>query len=346
MDSQYYVELVQPDKMLQCVEAIEYGCSQKEKIGQFVYETTVLSGGARSGLNKALAMGKSLKLFAEENGQYLSVNDEGFDPKTWDEEEKKLFFKMKLQGFKPFLLFYDFISAGSTSESALMKTMVLLNLDPGTQGNKNPLSVWGCFAGIFDQQDGKLAILDSSHGAISKAKISFLENISQSLSDEVIANRYLHNLLGDEAYNFLEESVKNDLVKALVSSQKDPAHALRDAGNAIEDHLKTIAAKRNVLLKDAQNKPIQTLGRIIQELRRRKVLADHHSSSLLGLEVFVAVDVMQGLNAFRKIPSHGKNVEANMRWALSEEIATIIVLQSILAIKSTYYYAIKKNLQY
>lgn len=342
----YYINSVSPERILDCVEAIEYGCSDLGKIGQFIYERPSMSGGAKRVLSKALKVGEGLNLFKRQNDQYLPVNNEGFNPKSWDNEEKRLFFRARLQEFKPFLLFYDFVSVGYTSTSAAMKTTVLLDLEPRVQSLRNPLAIWGCFAKILEWKDGKLVPMNSSRMVISKRKLSFLENVSQSLSDGLQANSYLHKLVGDETYNFLEKSVKNDLVKALVLSYEEPGHALRDAGNALEDHLRTVAEKRGVSLKDSRDKPIQTLGGIIQELRKNKVLADHHSSSLLGLEVLVSSNVLSGLNAYRKIPSHGKNVEARMRWSLSEELATIAVLLTILAVKSTYYYAIKKSLRY
>lgn len=346
MDSNYHIESVSPERMLDCVKAIEHGCSDFKKIGQFIYERPNVSGGAKRTLSKALKIGTGLKLFEEQDGEYFPIVHEGFDPKSWNDEEKRLFFRTRIQKFKPFLVFYDFISLGHASESAAAKTNVLLDLEPRVEGRRNPLAQWGQFVGIFEWKDGNLLQTDNIHTAISKKKISFLEDVSQSLSDKLLANSYLHKLIGDEVYDFLGESVQRDLVKALISSQREPGHALRDAGNALEDHLKKIAEKRGISLLDTHGKPIQALGAIIQDLRRKRVLADHHKSSLLGLEVFLSSNVLLGLNAFRKMPSHGKNFEANMRWSVSEEIAIIVVLQVILAIKSTYYYGIKKSLRY
>ena len=88
------------------------------------------------------------------------------------------------------------------------------------------------------------------------------------------------------------------------------------------------------------------IGQIINLLRSKKILADHHASSLKGLEVFVSNDVLNGFNAFRKMKAHGKNIDAEQRWSLSPEIALVMTLQTILAIKRTYYYVIKNKLSY
>ncbi len=100
-----------------------------------------------------------------------------------------------------------------------------------------------------------------------------------------------------------------------------------------------------MLLED-RGKPISTIGVIIDKLRSEGRLANHHVNALKGLEVYTDASLFQGLNAYRDMPVHGIDPDADMRWSLSTEVAIVGTLQLLLSIRSTYHYLVNRKLSY
>jgi hypothetical protein len=173
-----------------------------------------------------------------------------------------------------------------------------------------------------------------------------LPELLELLDDDIKCRTFLSKWLGNDAFNFIDEDIKRDLINAIKNYEKNPEQSIRYAGNALEDHLKLISKNRQIRLVNRNGRPLHTIGSIMKKLFDENVIADHHYSTLRGLEVFLSYNVLEGLNAFRKMTSHGKNLNVMKRWELGYEIALVIILQLILAIRSTYYYAVKNKLRY
>jgi len=340
---------VDPQRIISIVEAISFGFNSFEKVCEFVFDKqhSKISGGDKNHISRGISSTEQLGMLSSsvndiKNATFELKNIQNSIPQTWKEEDKIVFFKNSIQAFQPFLRYYDFISKGFSHSSAASKTSSIFEISPPLSGENNVFKRWGVFSGIFDDSGEIKAELKES--PIKQKTEFFIE--AQGLNDDLRCRKFILDWVGEDSFNFIDEDIKSDLIKALKCYDSDPDSSIKHSGNALEDHIKLIAKNRGVLLNSSNGKPLSTIGAMVQKLREVKVLADHHTNTLKGLEVFLSADVFHGLNAFRIMPSHGKNLEAKQRWSLSSEIALIVVLELILAIKSTYYYAIKKKLYY
>jgi hypothetical protein len=152
--------------------------------------------------------------------------------------------------------------------------------------------------------------------------------------------------LGQDAFDFVESDVQNDLARALTLSVSEPENAVVCIGRALEDHLKLIANARNIQLVDHNGNDITSIGPIISKLRHHRVIAKHQGNILRGLEVFTCTELLRGLNAWRNMPVHGRDSEADMRWSLGTEVALVGTFQLLLSIRSTYHYVVMHRILY
>lgn len=255
---------------------------------------------------------------------------------TASEEERRIIFREKLQDYPPFLDFIGYLTEGLSPQEAVKRLKIVYELKRNEKDILWAFSNFGKYAGIFVDKKGKLELRES----IKVMPPTKLLGIIQNLDDELKARLFLKNLLGDSAGD-LSSQETNDLVYSLLNFEMDPEESVRKAGIVLEDFLRTLAKKRNVDVKGAKG-----IEEIAGVLRKNHVLASKHVNILRGLEVFLVCDVYIGFSAFRAMPSHGKDRVEEERWELSSELALTYVIQTVLAIKSLWYYAIKKQLKF
>lgn len=344
------IRSVDPDKIIKAITAISFGFDSFDSLCEFIFDSKIsnISGGNKNHCSRALSTAIQLNMIKLSNktikdSKYKLTIKTKYDPRIWEEKEHRLLFREHIQKFRPFLMYFDFISKGFNHSSAAAKTSSFFNLDPFITGENNILRTWGMYSEIFDKK-GNIVEEVLKQSATKNSKY-FAEAIN-NLNNDLTRRNFISKWLGEDAFAFIDEDIINDLTSGLKFYLHDPDKSIRDTGKSLEDFLKLIAKEKNILLVNSKNKPIKTIGTIIQKLREGKVLADHHTSVLQGLEIYLDSNLLQGLNAFRTMPSHGKNFEDNARWELSSELALLYVLQVILAIKSIYHYAIYKKLKY
>lgn len=341
------------ERILQCVEAVAHGFDTYSLIVRFVFDKDPkkVSTGDKSHLSRALGTAVQLGLLVEIGGdgqerKFALGELHGLDARRMTDSDRQVLFRERLQRFPPFLKFFDLLTYGYACESAAAKVTGYFDISPELKGTNNILAQWGTYSGILRESEEGIRPARPSTTLAPTHPVRMLEELVRQLDSELAARSHLAIHLGQDAFDFLDEPVRTDLVSSLLKLEPEPEEALRLAGLALEDHLKKLARERNIPLVNQKGKPLRTIGAIIQKLRQEKVLADHHQSTLRGIEVFLSADVLNGLNAYRIMPSHGKNLEADQRWSLGGEIAVVVVLQIILVIRSTYWYAVQHRLVY
>jgi hypothetical protein len=349
IDANVKIRLVDAEKHIAVCEAVAHGFADFTGVCEFIFDkpSKKISAGDKTHVSRALSSARELGMLSFE-GEVKSAslrlaNGDGADPRVWTLDEQKLFFRERLQAFQPFLRYFDFVTHGFSHASAAAKVSSLLKVDPPVTGENNVLRKWGEYSGVFGVTGN---VLPAAATADVVRHSKFVESALQGLDDELKARTFLQEWLGEEVFKAIHEDIRGDLVYALTKYQTDPEGSINKLGNALEDQLKDLARRRGVKLEDSKGKPLHMIGQMIQLLRSSGVLADHHATSLRGLEVFVAANVLNGFNAFRKMKAHGKNLDAQQRWNLSPEIALVVALQTILTIRSTYFYVVKNKLNY
>jgi hypothetical protein len=263
----------------------------------------------------------------------------------WTDDKKRLVFRSRLQEHLPFQRFYDFVARGMSSGDAAVRAGVLFDLAPAPTGPGNYLAEWGLYAGIFIKQSGALSLAVAPVKPDLAQELRTLRGIERALADDLSARCWIEGLLGQDAFAQVPPEIIASLVKSLRNHLDDPDTALREAGIALEDALKWVAAVRGVPLITGK-KRIDQISQLVQALRSNGALADKHVNTLEGLATFLYTDVLQGYGAYRNMPSHGKNVEEDQRWELGPEIALCISVQTVLAIRSLYWYVVHARLTF
>lgn len=300
--------------------------AKKEKVGKSF---------SRNDLEK-LGISSVYARNAIKSAEQLNLLSSGNKLSGLKEEEKRMLFREKLQKYPPFLDFIGFLVDGISPLEAAKRVKIIFEIERNEKDILWTFSNFGRYAGIFVNKKGKFELSKS----IEIASPTKLIEIMKNLDNELKVRLFLKNLLGDSV-NDLSEQELNDLVYALLNFEINPEESVRKAGIVLEDFLRTLGKKRNVDVKKAKG-----IEEIAGVLRKNRVLASKHVNVLRGLEVFLVCDVYSGFSAFRAMSSHGKDRVEEERWELSSELALTYVIQTILAIKSLWYYAIKKQLKF
>ncbi len=300
--------------------------AKKEKVGKSFSKNDLEKLGISSVYaQNAIKSAEQLDLFS--SGNKLSAVSE---------EEKRIVFREKLQEYSPFLDFIGYLTNGISPHEAVKRVKIVYELGRNEKDILWTFSNFGRHAGIFVDKKGKLELSES----IKVTAPTKLIEIIQNLDNELKARLFLKNLLGDSVKDLSAQEL-NDLVYAFLNFETNPEESVRKAGIVLEDFLRTLAKKRNVDVTKASG-----IEEIASILRKNKILASKHTNVLRGLQVFLICDIYGGFSAFRAMPSHGKDKTEEVRWELSSELALTYVIQIILAIKSLWYYTIKKQLEF
>lgn len=299
---------------------------KKEKVGKSF---------SRNDLEK-LGISSTYAQSAIKSAEQLDLFSSGDKLSAVSEEEKRMIFREKLQRYPPFLDFIGYLTDGFLPHEATKRVKVVYELGRNEKNILWTFNNFGRYAGIFTDKKGKTELSES----IKVTSPKKLMEITQDLDNELKAKLFLKNLLGNSV-NDLSAQESNDLVYALLNFETSPEESVRKAGIVLEDFLRTLAKKRDVDVKRAKG-----IEEIAGVLRKNHILASKHVNILRGLEVFLVCSVYSGFSAFRAMPSHGKDRVEEGRWELSSELALTYVIQTILAIKSLWYYAVKKQLKF
>lgn len=248
--------------------------------------------------------------------------------------EQKLLFRQALQSYKPFNDFLNFLYNGETPNSAIKMIKSLYNLNRNEKDLMWILKNWGCYSGIFKNKRGKLELLNNIKVAIPNE----LKELFNTLNNEIKARIWVKKIL--EASNgFLSQNDFDNLVFAMINFNNNPRESIKRCGETLEDILRKIAYKNNINVSSKNG-----ISQISQKLRSKRILANKHVNSLKGLEIFLDRNIFDGFSAYRNMSVHGIDKHERKRWDLSSELALTYVIQTILCIRSLYYWIFEKKL--
>ena len=331
------------------VEAVAHGCSDSRAVGAFLYDVAGCnpSGGQLRHARRAIAMGRLLNLVVGEEDELRLVDPAAVDLDTWTDELAIALFRRALQSMPVFMRYWHLVRRGIGPEQSATRLEAIMGCELGLSRANNAFVEWGVYSGLFIRdEDGVLMVDDPGEGGPTEGASEILADMTEAMQGELKARGWLEATLGTDAFDHLPSAVEQDLVEALTKCQSTPDDALKDAGNALEDYLKEVARIRGVPLVTAKGRKIDQIARLVQELRKHKAIADKHVGTLGGLEALLDERTLTGLGAFRNMPSHGRSVEDWERWQITDEIALTVVLQTVLAIRSLYYYAVTQKMVY
>ena len=336
---------------MECVEVVSLGFATTKKVVAYLLETDYKNIHPRSigVVGLAIEAAKDLGFLNVSSGSIYDADlslTEPLPSTPWDEPTKRALFRKHLQQYEPYVKFHSFLDIGNSVDSAARRVSIYYEITPLMSGEENTLAGWGLYAGTLIKFDEIVQIAPAVKSESVMKTVPNLSGFLQAMDTEMASRVFIQTFLGQQAYDFLTDEVKKDLVESMTLAVSRPEDAVICMGRALEDYMKILARERNVLLEKDDGRPISTIGEMIDKLRREDCLANHHVNALKGLEVYTDADLFQGLSAYRAMPVHGMDPDADMRWSLSTEVAIVGALQLLLSIRSTYHYVVDGMLSY
>jgi hypothetical protein len=339
-----------PDIVMECIKAVSLNFETTRKVISYIFEKEYKDIHARKKgeVRLALLAAQNLELLQISDGDVYKAKLALVTPITfsvWNEDTKRAVFREHLQQYDPYIRFHSFMDIGDSSDSAAKKTSVYYGISPFLEGEMNAFARWGLYAGTLIESNGIVQISPALKAKAIIQDVPSIKGFFDALDTQMASRIFIQTFLGQKTYNFLTPDIRNDLVESMTHAIDDPESAVKSIGTALEDYIRMLATNRGVVLKQGKN-PIKMIGPMIDKLRTEGVLANHHVNALRGLEVYTDADLLKGLNSYRKMPVHGRDPDADMRWSLSTEVALVGTLQLLLSIRSTYHYIVEKKLKY
>ncbi|QQS23325.1 hypothetical protein IPM19_02040 [bacterium] len=195
---------------------------------------------------------------------------------------------------------------------------------------------WGKYGEVL-KVDGTVSI----EATLRNQSLEKIDELRSAFMSAFSAQEYLNQILGDDAFAFLDDSIREELIKAMVDFSHDPRGSIKITREVLEDFLSDYGGHFNINMSGAG-----TFNKKILLLRQNKKIATKHVPILEGLEIMLEGKVMENIGAFGNLAHHGKIDEDMSRWNVSGEIALCVVLETILTIKSIYLYGVKGQTQY
>lgn len=312
---EYNIQYVPAEKIIETVECVYYsksGNTTKETIGSYLKSNAEYA-------RRALIMASQFGFIKQNKNAYESMDSH--DIIKANKEQRPIIFRKRLQKFEPFILFITFISKDDDIEDAIRKVKVVYSLGASEKDIRLALLNWGNYAQLFDynKESNKLSL----NFPVEDLSIEYLKTLVKSLESDIKTRIYLAEKLTETPFGFLQPEEIEFFVKALQLHEKDPRHAIDDAGRAFEDYLRRLATNKGY---DVSNKSgISEIAQVIGGQSTRLIHAKHlHICNCLG--------------AIRVAAAHSKDKSTMDFWKISPDLAIEIILLMISTVRSIHYF--------
>jgi hypothetical protein len=234
-------------------------------------------------------------------------------------EDKRVFFRVHLEQYEPFILFAERLRAGIQPQEAAVQVCAIRDFADDPVVAWRAFQSWGTYArSLVRAEDGQYvpaAPFEASHLLSQSLEILFTQ--------EQEARQFIHDHLEQEAFEFIEGNVRDSLVDAILmlTNENESERVILRVGNTYEDFLRLIGYRRVNL---------QNVHGIIQlgnRLRDRRLISRKH----LG-----AVHL---IGHIRNATDHGGDPdEGNRSWQVTPPTARLMILTVLSSIHSIVLY--------
>jgi len=327
----YILQDVAGKRIMNFAEAVAHGMQSKSDIAKFI-------GVGSTQVSKIESMAEQIGIVdrTKDSVEIITIKHKHFLQNLSSEKLNVLFLEY-LRRYKPFAKFYHFLSLGYLAEKAAQRACAICSVKREVKSALKMLRAWGVYAGILTlTKDGIIIIKGLENKSLEK-----LDHLRRSFEDAFSAQEYLNQLLGDKAYESIDQQDREELIKAMTTFIDNPRNAIKITREVLEDYLSDFGIKVGVDLSREG-----TLNKKLLKLRQNHKIAKKHVPILEGLEVMMEEDMMKNIGAFGNLTHHGKIDEEMVRWSVSAEIALCVILETILTIKSIYFYGTENQTLY
>lgn len=329
-DKKVVLQDVSGEKIMNFAEAVAHGMNDIKHIADFI-------GVGEAQAAKIQSMAEQMGIIESKIDGFHIINSEDRTKliSSSTQDLSTLFIKY-LRKYGPFAKFYHFLSLGYIPEKAAQRTCAIYGIQRDTKSALKMFKSWGGYAEVLDVQ-GKISI----EASLRNTSLEKIDELRSAFKNAFAAQEYLNQILGEDAFNYLSNTLREEIVKAMIDFSSDPRGAIKITREVLEDFLTDYGTTVGVSMVGHG-----TLKNKILKLRQNKKIATKHVPILEGLEVLMEEKVMENIGAFGNLTHHGKIDEELSRWSVSGEIALCVVLETILTVKSIYLYGIKGQTEY
>lgn len=312
---EHNIQYIPAEKIIETVECVYYSkapWATKETICAYLKTNTEY--GRRASI-MALQLG-----FIKQNKKIFETLDCN-DLIKANGEQKPILFRKHLQRFEPFILFVTLISKGNSIEDAVRKVRVIYSIIACEKDIRRAFLNWGTYSQLLEyNESNNTATLNFPTEDLS---MEYLKTLVKSLESDIKTRIYLAEKLTELPFGFLQPEEIEFFVKALQLHEKDPRHAIDDAGRAFEDYLRRLATDKGY---DVSGKSgISEISQVIGGQPQKLIHAKHlHICNCLG--------------TIRVAAAHSKDKSTLELWKISPDLAIEIILLMISTVRSIHYF--------
>jgi len=311
----FNIQCISTEKIIEAVECVYYSKppgATKEMINAYL-KTNVEY--ARKASIMALQFG-----FIKQNKKIFESLDSN-DLIKANKEQRPIIFRKHLQKFEPFILFITLISKGDSIEGAVRKVKVIYSITTKEKDIRLAFLNWGIYSKLFEYDKNKDTI--NLKFSTEDLSLEYLKKLIKSLESDIKTRIYLAEKLTEIPFGFLQAEEVEYFIKALQIHEKDPRHAIDDAGRAFEDYLRRLATDKGY---DVSNKNgISEIAQVIGGQNPKLIHVKHlHLCNCLG--------------AIRVAAAHSKDKLTMEFWKISPDLSLEVILLIISTIRSIHYF--------
>ena len=311
----FNVLYIPAEKIIEAIECVHYAknsSATKETVCSY-------SKTNQEYARRALIMATQLGFIKKNKKFFEPINT--IDLIKANAEQKNILFRQQLQQFEPFILFVTLISKGNNIEDAVRKVSVIYSISINEKDLRLSFLNWGSYSQLLNYDESSNSI--SLTFPTEELSIEYLKSLVESLESDIKTRIYLAEKLTESPFGYLQREEVEFFVKALQLHEKDPRHAIDDAGRALEDYLRRLSTDRGY---DVSKKSgISEIAQVIGGGNNKLIHAKHlHMCNCLG--------------TIRVAAAHSKDKSTMESWTISPDLAIEVILLMISTIRSIHFF--------
>jgi len=276
------------------------------------------TGVGRETIRRAIIMGDQLNFFYVDN-KIVKLSPNCSSLLKHVNRDYKLLFKEALYNYKPFILICDYIINDENVEESIRKTKIVFNIDASPQIILKTLNNFCKFLGLNGLNKSELKKII----AFTKPQYTHINKIIASVNDQISAQIFLSDKLGQNCYANLTDPERKLYCDALMKVSDNPSNAIDDAAGAFESFLRRIGKQKEIDL--SKSNGIDEIGQNLGSKDNNVILLEHKKMcSFIG--------------TFRNPAIHKVHKTSLDHWKIEKDSAIEIILLMLTSMRSIYYY--------
>jgi hypothetical protein len=241
-------------------------------------------------------------------------------------EDKRVFFRVHLDQYGPFMLFMDRLRVGTPPQQAAVQVCAVHNFADDPVVAWRAFENWGTFAGSLIRAENGQYAPATVPGTLNLLR----QSVDRLFTQEQDARQLVLDYLGQEAFEFIEGDIRDSLISAILmfSNNNDPIRVILQLGNTYESFLRLVGYRR-VNLRNAHG--IIQLG---DRLRGSQLIAQKHLGAI------------GHIGQIRNATDHGGDPNENNRsWQITRSITQLTILTALSSMRSIVLYRQRRLLE-